>query len=536
MTNRQMKLPLIAGFIALIATFFVLRLRLNDGLLTDTFHYGEYFAVLSSIIGQVDFVPLTIHGALDYVPGLLAIWIAGKGGYLFLTLLLYLLLSFLGCLILYGLVSYSSKSAAQIVTAGFLIPFVVDYRDFTLLALVLAYFVAVKARENCYKPILLIILGFVGACNFFYSTNRGIAGTVSFGFPLLILSLYSRQYLLAIISFIFFAILISLISPIVGLHNYFENILILAKTSYQWGYGFQLEAVLLSAFLFVFLFLATCLNLLRANQMRISGSFKNPELANLSLVLLLSIFYFQIGSYRADFQHVSMGLLAFVFSISYWNYLSPLTLKNSELEKIVLWILFLMTPLISIYDVLLSFVLLAYVGNILFEKNVFRISTSLNKRFNFDVVACSILLCAVAFMLIRGTSQGSYKWIQDFSGPIDNKQSVTKPMIWVSDVLIKNHANCVFDLTNSGVINALGGIPACSRFSYLVYADRKFEPELINALIATHPPVIVYSAKNWFYAIDGKSMKQRYPELDEYIQRTYPHEECEFEYCVRYKN
>ena len=536
MRSQQLKLPLLAGLLLLIATFFMLRLRLYDGLLTDTFHYGEYFAVLSSIIEQVNFVPLTIHGALDYVPGLIAIWIAGKGGYLFLTLILYLLLSFLGCVILYVLAFYTSRSATQLYIAAFLIPFVVDYRDFTMLALVLAYFVAVMSRENFYKPILLILLGLVGACNFFYSTNRGIAGTASIGLPLIILSIYSRQYLLAIFSFLFFTILISLISPVVYLQNYFENILILAKTSYQWGYGLQLEAVLMTVYLFLFLFLAASLNILRANQKRLVGKFKARELANLSLILLLSIFYFQSGSYRADFHHVSMGLLAFVLSFSYWDYLTPSTIQRSKIEQTILWILFLMAPLILIYNFFFSIVMLAYIGNVLFEKKPSVVATRVVRRFNFNVVACTILFLATTFMLIRSASQGSYKWAQDFSFSRENALSATKPIIWVAEVLTKNNTNCIFDLTNSGVINGLSGMPACSRFSYLVYADRQFEPELINALIATQPPVIVYSAKNWFYAIDGNSMKQRYPALDQYIQGAYRREECQFDYCVRYKN
>ncbi len=94
---------------------------------------------------------------------------------------------------------------------------------------------------------------------------------------------------------------------------------------------------------------------------------------------------------------------------------------------------------------------------------------------------------------------------------------------------------CVFDLSNNGVINGLVRRPSCSRFTYPVYAGPHHESILISDLRDASPRALVYSSTYWSYNIDGRDMRKRFPELDKFILKNYPKEECSHGYCVRYK-
>jgi hypothetical protein len=93
--------------------------------------------------------------------------------------------------------------------------------------------------------------------------------------------------------------------------------------------------------------------------------------------------------------------------------------------------------------------------------------------------------------------------------------------------------DCVFDLSNNGLIEALVQKPACSRITYPVYGGPAHEVELVDALVRRQPAALVYSSTHWAYAIDQRPMPQRFPELDRYIRAHYPIEHCAEGYCVR---
>lgn len=119
--------------------------------------------------------------------------------------------------------------------------------------------------------------------------------------------------------------------------------------------------------------------------------------------------------------------------------------------------------------------------------------------------------------------------------PPSNRLSATDGVVWVSDRLQERAVDCVFDLSNNGIINGLTRRPSCSRFTYPVYAGPDHESILISDLRGASPRALVYSSTYWSYRIDGRNMKKRFPELDKFILENYPDEECNHGYCVRYK-
>lgn len=523
------KLFIVAGFLALSLSFVNLRLCLKDGVLVDHFHAGEYFAALLSLVQQTSFVPLTIHGAMDYVPGVISMLLFGKEHYFFATEMGYVLLAFLGVVFLFLLLLKFDLSGPQLVIAGFLIPWLVDYRDFSLIILVWIYFLSVDQKPDARNLILLLLLGLAGAFNFYWSANRGVAGTVSIGAALIILAFRDRRCLLPVGVFGISVPALSFVHPVLSLNHYIDNLLVLTKTSYQWGYGLQRDPVILSIYM--------ALMLLGANALIIhqwaSGERTAKTTANACLLVFASVFYYQISTYRADFFHIPMGLLALLIGLSYWYFVRSKQdggLKNFEL--VILWIMAALTSLISIYfDQRYGLLLVVFLLTLIFER------AFLGRNASWIFLAV-ILLCYVwvGSDVVRRYHRGSYQWISHLFKPPQNTVLATEPMRWVSDQLVQSKAGCVFDLTNNGIINALADLPACSRFSYIVYADGKFENELIRSLDHTRPTAVVYSTTFWSYAIDGRPMSSRFPNLDRRIRKTYPYEKCEYGYCLRYLN
>jgi hypothetical protein len=135
-----------------------------------------------------------------------------------------------------------------------------------------------------------------------------------------------------------------------------------------------------------------------------------------------------------------------------------------------------------------------------------------------------------------GYQHGLYNWVRLVANPLKNSSAVDPSINWVASELNRKHSQCIFDLSNNGLVNAISNLPACTRFSYIIYADKKFEGEIIESLTAKLPPAIVYSSDYWSYSIDGKNMVTRFPNLDLFIKRNYPIESCNYGYCMRYKD
>ena len=94
----------------------------------------------------------------------------------------------------------------------------------------------------------------------------------------------------------------------------------------------------------------------------------------------------------------------------------------------------------------------------------------------------------------------------------------------------------MFDLSNSGTINALLALPSCSRFTYPVYAAAQHEQELIETVEREQPSAIVYSSTFWAFNFDGRSMHDRFPKLTGHLRLQYPVQECSFGYCIRLRD
>ena len=130
---------------------------------------------------------------------------------------------------------------------------------------------------------------------------------------------------------------------------------------------------------------------------------------------------------------------------------------------------------------------------------------------------------------------GEFAWLSTLKKPPENTSLATPGVRWASERLKERPTNCIFDLSNNGVINSLAKLPTCTEYIYPVYASPKFESKMIEQLQDTSPPILIYSTTFWSYNIDEKSMAIRFPKLDQYIRASYPNEDCNYGYCVRFK-
>ena len=102
--------------------------------------------------------------------------------------------------------------------------------------------------------------------------------------------------------------------------------------------------------------------------------------------------------------------------------------------------------------------------------------------------------------------------------PRTNEELVSDGVKWVSNELKHTKSECVLDLANHGVINGLAGLPACTRFAYIVYANKDFQSEIIETMKSKKPAAIVFFVlTHWSFAIDNKSMHMRLPESEELL-------------------
>lgn len=499
--------------------------------LSDPFHQGEYFAsaVIFFTKQIVKFTPLTIHGALDFIPALIAKSIWRPDSYFLPTYFLYKVINITSALLLLAISIDLTKGekycSVVVLSIAIAAPQLVGYRDLVLLiSFYLFLKINNKSIETATEKILLIAFGVVTALGLFWSFDRGIAGVVSFGIATLFMASRNKKHIIAVLTFLATVIIVGIFSQTFSFGNYIENIKVLLATSSQWSYGWQRGPVINSLFAIIF-------NLAIIGFVMIA-CYRNKSLSSrlheLIILTFLSIFMLKIGINRADWSHVywclwAPTLMVFIFK-------NEIIFQELTTKKLIL-ILLLVALAVSIKDRIFLPIFLAGLIAYLVYGNSATFSSSIVKlAFNGSLV----ILLFLSFPTSVKYLVEKYQWLVHIYTPPSNIAASTEGMRWVSDRLLKSKSTCVFDLSNNGIINGLTTLPSCSRFTYPVYAGLKHESELIDAVRLTAPQAIVYSSTYWSYSIDGRSMRDRFPQLDTFLIQQYPRIECANGYCIRY--
>lgn len=190
-------------FIAL--SFIAVKGLIVVSIFDDPFHAGEFFAsgTFFTKENNLTFLPYTIHGALDFIPMLLANYTWGENNYFFGTSLIYSLTNATSALLLLliflKITPESNYKPFFIILISFSSFNFVGIRDLFLLFSILSFLHAMQHKESI---LLQLVFGFIVSLGVFWSFDRGIAAVISLGSAIIYLSIYNIKHLYSILSFI----------------------------------------------------------------------------------------------------------------------------------------------------------------------------------------------------------------------------------------------------------------------------------------------------------------------------------------------
>lgn len=518
-------------FLLLSIPVFLLTFRASL-ILDDPFHYGEYFASLIGYLRAETFeeLPFTIHGALDFFPAYFVKDILMIENHFIYTKLLFHILHFISSFLLIFIANMLLKSDRHrillLFTVALISPLIVSHRDLFLLTSVLLFLVTINQKGTYKSRIFLeILFGLFVGLGVFWSFDRGIATAVSLGIAILYLLYKEKTHIASLFSFFFTIGYISILTDVFPIEYYYANIKFLMDTSSNWSYGLALSAVVLSLYAIVLNILIISIFSYYIFNIKI---FSNKNISLFIAFLIFSIFMIKMGINRADTGHVAFTLL--------FPLLMLIIISNDKPEvnkkiKMLFLAFMLLSFLLSLKLLFYPFALISALAFFIFSLNLFS-----DKYINTKNIFIGSIIISLVFVLLtsyKAYSNNKYNWIELLSKNPANNEYVEDSMKWVSSEIKNSNSKCVFDLSNNGIINGLINLPSCTKYTYLVYADKRHEENIINQLKINSPEVIVYSTTYWSYSIDGKSMKERFKSLDSYILENYKYEACKYGYCLR---
>lgn len=90
------------------------------------------------------------------------------------------------------------------------------------------------------------------------------------------------------------------------------------------------------------------------------------------------------------------------------------------------------------------------------------------------------------------------------------------------DELSKLNVDCVFQWSNEGIFSYYLNTPFCTRFGYAVYISKDAEIAVLEELRVKPPSLIIYDTPHpWSMSIYGRHMRDRLPNIDQWIKENY---------------
>ena len=507
--------------------FLVSLLSLNSYVVPslDPYHTGEYLVQLINLENGLN--TFTIHGAVNYAPAFMSKFFFGDD-YIVATPIFIRALAIASSLLLTHICYLLlNKNKNKIIISLFIFSIslsFISHRDVFLMLSIL-YFIKILNLTSSHvkvSTIHLILFGLVMTLTLFWTFDRGIAGLVSIGIAYIYLLYKSKDYrlIVPIASFLFSLTILSVTFNPTSIFHWFDNVLMLINSSGQWQYTLSFFPIFFASLAFILL-LFTIFNILQQAKGNSDYIYKT----HLIFIFLLSIILFKSAVNRADLAHIFLTLTGVFLSTSLIlgreskiNY----TFINAKLDFIALasfcTVFFVLGVLLKNFIFLYSSLMFAFIFIIQHGGKYLHLNKIL------AVMSLVFFVLLSSYQVYRYTSLS----------PLNQESS--NGVHWAAQVLILHNEECIFDLTNSGVINALSNLPTCTKYSYPVYAPYKDEQQMLKQLKESNPNFIVYSSTFWAYTIDGKSMAIRYPKVDGFIKSNYGFSQCKFDYCIKSKS
>lgn len=500
-------------------------LNIKNAVYEDHFHNGEYFNIFNNIrIGAS--LPLSVHGAVDYIPAWLAFNIAGPEYYAHITRIIYISFKVIACILFLLTLERLNQKLIPLLCAALLAPFILDHRDFSLSILIYSFISLDKYRKENIKYIsILSIISLAAVFNLFYATNRGIAGMLAILLALMISTYFDKRNIFGLFLITLLLLLIDKWIPVFSVKDLIEKMPFLIKNSKQWSFAWEYKTISLAIYIFLLLTISILLNVYAIIQKK--NNYK--ELAVLAFISILSVFHYQIATYRADLFHIMMAFPIILLSL--FNFLR-LTIDEKINISSPFVILILLFSLISLY-IIQEKPLVILIGLFLLNELNFTTERKIKIYIFYTLRFILVLFCILLpVRIIFQYTNGDYDWIKTNALLKKNEEIMDSSILWAQNKINDGNTVCLFDLSNSGLINADITIPTCTKYSYLAFSDHSNQTELIEFLNSEKAPQkIVLNS-------DGKKSdieKNQENQLNLLIKTKYPYEECESKLCIRYK-
>ena len=511
--------------------------------ISDSFHVGEAFAAAVTLAAKPGSSPLTIHGAWDFIPAILSRQLVGEQGYLYLAIYLTRsILPAISALILLVFLFRLLKDRKGVAVLVFLsiaaiaAPSLVGIRDLLLLMTCWSLYEFLNSgnRAHAIKSAAALVL--TTSAGAIWSFDRGIVGIATVISALIAAGYISRKGQYASICLLVLAAFLSavLISNGTGTIDYLANVLFLTKTSSQWRYPLSLRTVAGSALAAIFV-----LGTLGATQKGRQG-LTRLEFAPFWLGMsACAIMMARVGINRADMGHILMAMWApMILSAHSFGFKNENTQGSSHIRLLIAVVVFSYASLFyAVIDK--SFVVLAitFSTSLLWSDlidNAKNVKPFLASLAIWIVCISSLVPLQNLASTAKGVASGRITTPIEYAlHGIPYSRIADPGNQWAANIIRNSGSDCILDMTNSGIINAGAGMPTCTNLSYVVYATKPYEQEILNEVKASRLNAVVYSTENWQYNIDGRDMKERFPLLDSYLKIAFPHEECREKYCIR---
>lgn len=485
----------------------------------DAFHLGELFATNTYLMGGSPAgPPLTVHGAVDYVPAALAHVVFGDDASTYATILL-LALCVVAAQVLFVLLVERLLQAQRAMlpfmfSVGLVASQTVHYRDLGLIVSLSVYYWMLGTAPGRRRDLLILLTGVVTYLAFLWTWNRGLPLLLGMAMALVVLSVPrgQRNHLLGLASMAVIAVALSALSPLFTPSTIVEDLALLLEASegtrYAWDFG-QAQAFLGYAVLYAVTFAA----LLMFGLRRPRSSSRLAQTALWAVLLAASI---KVALDRFDWLHVmpSMWIVLAIMILSAPALASAIPrqwlLVGSGLLIGLLWLTVgtADSPVTQWVALLLASVAVA---GPLAEMTV----------------VWALLALMVVTVQLQASRDSMPVWapsdlVQRFAvGP-----QLSDGQQWLVDQV--REQPCLVDVTNRGLVNHLSAVPSCFRYGALLWVPNTKQSELIQDVRAQDPDVVAWTSE--------PSPRPAFGGMDrlvQWLETEYPVLRCFGGECVR---
>lgn len=462
----------------------------------DIFHQGElvanYWHMLSYYKNQESF-PLLIHGSMDYWPSLMAGIFYGDDNIIYGTRLIVVIATLMSWFIFstigFKIISQAGNNSPLML--GFVLVFCltlpllnlnllsiiqspVGLRDLFVLSQILAltYFYLSKKYNAIFLALAFLLLP-VALC---WSYDRGVASTIACSF-LLAHFVFSKKYFEFFVSISSLAVSLAIFETFKLAGTVTENISNIlywvGASSEVWG---------------------TALNINR-----------HGAISLLPLSFIAVALYLTYVSWRNKENIIPVGFV--IFMIVFELLLVKSAYNRPEILR----------GLMSTWPAAL---LLLWIASCRFTAVVeLKSTTGIVNTSQGRLLKISSFLFIISALMLTAPFKEISSFKKSLMSPPSDTTISGAELVAVSDYL--KGETCFLNMINQGVITLLSKSRHCTKFPYLVYANKKSQLEIIGEIDKLEVDTVIIESHDWSTNIDNRTMESRLPELYSYLIERY---------------